>query len=98
MSAFFVVQATVSDEQQYKLYSAAVAPLIGKFGGKLVARQGAIEVLEGSHDTRPVLMVQFPDMDTIRAFWGSPEYASVKKLRDGAATIDVWAFPGHQSR
>lgn len=33
-------------------------------------------------------------MEAIQAFWNSADYVPVKKLRESAATIDVWAFPG----
>jgi uncharacterized protein (DUF1330 family) len=33
-------------------------------------------------------------MDVIRAVWHSPEYADVKRLREGAGELDVWAVPG----
>ena len=51
-------------------------------------------VLEGEHDTRPVVMFEFPSMEAIHAFWNSPDYVPIKKLRDGIATLNVWAFPG----
>ena len=60
MSAYFVVQATIEDEPQYQKYREAVVPLIARFGGKLAARGAKVEVLEGEHDTRPVVMFEFP--------------------------------------
>jgi uncharacterized protein (DUF1330 family) len=94
MSAYFVVQATISNEPQYQKYREAVVPFIAKFGGKLTARGAKVEVLEGEHDTRPVVMFEFPTMEAIRAFWNSPDYVPIKKLREGVATLTVWAFPG----
>lgn len=65
-----------------------------KFGGKLVARCAKVEVLEGEHDTRPVVMFEFPTMEAVHEFWDFPDYVPIKKLRNGAATLNVWAFPG----
>jgi uncharacterized protein (DUF1330 family) len=73
---------------------ASRVPFIANFGGRLVARGAKVEVLEGEHDTRPVVMFEFPSMDAIHAFWDSPDYVPIKKLREGIATINVWAFPG----
>jgi uncharacterized protein (DUF1330 family) len=94
MPAYFVVQATIKDEPQYQKYREAVVPFMARFGGKLAARGAKVEVLEGEHDTRPVVMFEFPSMEAIRAFWNSPDYVPIKKLREGIATINVWAFPG----
>jgi uncharacterized protein (DUF1330 family) len=94
MSAYFMVQATITNEPQYQKYREAVVPFIAKFGGKFAARGAKVEVFEGEHDTRSVVMFEFPTMEAIHAFWNSPDYVPIKKLREGAATINVWAFPG----
>ena len=92
--AYLVTQATVVDEERYRKYREAAGPLVATFGGKLLARGAAVEVLEGEHDKRPAVMFEFPSMESIRAFWSSPDYLSIKKLREGAATVNSWAFPG----
>jgi uncharacterized protein (DUF1330 family) len=33
-------------------------------------------------------------MAAIHAFWNSPEYVPVKKIRQGAAVLDIWAMEG----
>ncbi len=94
MTAYFVVQATISDEAQYQKYREAVVPFIAKFGGKLAARRAKVHVFEGEHDTRPVVMFEFPTMEAIHAFWDSPDYPPIKKLREGVAVLNAWAFAG----
>jgi uncharacterized protein (DUF1330 family) len=94
MPSYFIVQGTIKDEAQYQKYVQAVVPFIASFGGRLVARRAKVEVLEGEHDERPVVMFEFPNLDAIRAFWNSPDYVPIKKLREGVATLNVWAFAG----
>ncbi|WP_426612894.1 DUF1330 domain-containing protein [Bradyrhizobium sp. McL0616] len=94
MPAYFIVQNTIKDEAQYQKYVQAVVPFIASFGGKLVARRAKVEVLEGEHDQRPVVMFEFPDIEAIHEFWNSPAYVPIKKLREGIATMNIWAFPG----
>ena len=89
-----IVQITITDEEKYKHYRTAVVPLIAKFGGKAVVRSATVHLLEGHHDGRRLVMFEFPSMEAIHAFWNSPEYAPVKKLRQGAATLNIWAVPG----
>jgi uncharacterized protein (DUF1330 family) len=93
MAALLVIQASVSDREQYKKYQAAVQPLIETHGGRLKASGVGLEVLEGAHDGRRLVVFEFDSMDAIKAFWRSPSYAEVKPLREGAAKIDVWAVP-----
>ena len=64
------------------------------FGGKFAAKGAKVEVLEGEHDTRTVVMFEFPTMEAIHAFWNSPDYVPIKKMREGIATLNVWVFPG----
>ena len=94
MPAFIVLQSTVKNETQYQKYAQAAWPIMVRFGAKLVARRAQVEILEGEHDQRPISMFEFPDMEAIRAFWNAPDYVPVKKLREGIATLNIWAFPG----
>jgi uncharacterized protein (DUF1330 family) len=69
-------------------------PLIEKHGGKFIVRGGTVEALEGRHDGRRMVVFEFPSMEALKTFWDSPEYGPVKKLREGAAVLDVWAVQG----
>jgi uncharacterized protein (DUF1330 family) len=51
-------------------------------------------VAEGSHDGRRLVVFEFSSMEVIRSVWNSSEYATIKKLREGAGELDVWAVPG----
>ncbi len=69
MPAYFIVQATITDEARYQKYREVVVPFIARFGGKIAARGAKVEVFEGEHDTRSVVMFEFPSMEAIHAFW-----------------------------
>ena len=94
MPAYMVVQVKVTDPDKYAAYREAVPSVVKAFGGRYIARGGAVEVLEGSHDGRRLVLFEFPSIEAIKRFWQSPEYAKVKPLRDNAAEVDVWAIPG----
>ena len=94
MAALLVIQASVLKKDEYRKYQAAVQPLMAACGARLKASGVGLEVLEGAHDGRRLIVFEFDSMDAIRGFWSSPEYAKVKRLREGAAKIDVWAVPG----
>jgi uncharacterized protein (DUF1330 family) len=93
MPAYLILQSTVKDNAQYQKYARAAWPLMVRFGAKLVARRAHVEILEGEHDQRPVSMFEFPDIAAVHAFWNSPDYIPIKKLREGVASLNVWAFP-----
>ena len=97
MAALLIIQAAVSRDaahrERYRQYQALVQPLIESRGGRLRASGLNLEVLEGEHDARRLMVFEFPSMDAIHAFWQSPEYAAIRPLRAGAARIEVWAIP-----
>jgi uncharacterized protein (DUF1330 family) len=94
MAALLIIQASVTQRESYKAYQAAVQPLIASFGGKLKGSGVGLDVLEGAHDGRRLVVFEFPSVEKIKEFWNSSAYAKVKQLREGAAKVDVWAVPG----
>ena len=93
MAALLIVQASVLHKESYRAYQAAVRPLIESCGGRLRATGVGLEVLEGDSPSRRLVVFEFPSMDALREFWQSSEYADVRRLREGAAEVDVWALP-----
>ncbi len=95
MPAYMIVQINITRREGWSAYRDAVGPLAEQFGGRyLVAGGIKPEVLEGSHDGRSLAVFEFPSLDAVHRFWNSPDYAEVKKLREGLAELDVWAVPG----
>ena len=67
MTAYLVVQGSISDEAQYQKYREAVVPLITKNGGRFLVRGSKIEVLEGKPDDRRPVIFEFPSMIWLRS-------------------------------
>jgi uncharacterized protein (DUF1330 family) len=94
MPAYMIVQLEVTDAAKFAAYREAVPAVVEAFGGRYLVRGGTVEVLEGSHDGRRLVVFEFPSVDAIKRFWMSPEYAKVKPLRENAAEVDAWVVPG----
>ncbi|HEX6529403.1 MAG TPA: DUF1330 domain-containing protein, partial [Burkholderiales bacterium] len=62
MPALLIIQASVVKKDGYKAYQAAVQPLIESGGGRLRATGLELEVLEGAHDGRRLVVFEFPSM------------------------------------
>ena len=82
MAAFLLVDTRIKNAGAYEEYKALARPIAEKYGGKYRARGGEMDVLQNElwQPTRLVI-VEFPDMASARAFLDSEEYAPVKKLR-----------------
>jgi len=85
MAAYLICQVTIHDPEVYRNYTARSPEIIAKHGGRILARGGTTEVLEGSADNRRVVVVEFPSMEAARAFYNSPEYQQAKAIRAPAA-------------
>ena len=94
MAAYLVAQVRVADPPAYARYRAGVLPVIEKFGGRFIVRGGEVEALEGRHDGRRLVVIEFPSKERLRAFYESPDYAPLKALRRDAAEGDLWAVDG----
>ena len=90
MGAFMVIHADITDPEQFMKYGQATPAVVEKYGGRYRSMRGELEQLEGSPDNRKLVISEWPSMQHAREFWNSPEYAAAKKLREGAAEVDVY--------
>lgn len=81
MPAFLIADIDVNDPDTYANYIKANPDIVNKFGGRYIARGGAVKVLEGDWQPRRTVVIEFPDMATIEAFYDSPEYTELRKIR-----------------
>ncbi len=89
MGALMIIRADVTDPEKFVAYAKRAPALIEKFGGRYRSMRGECIQLEGATDDRKTVVSEWPSMEAAQTFWHSDEYAEVKALRDGAATITV---------
>jgi uncharacterized protein (DUF1330 family) len=94
MPAYVIVETDVSDPEQYERYKEAAPPAIAAFGGRYLARGGEKVVLEGDWDPVRVVILEFPDLATAKAWYASEEYGAARTLREGAAKLHMVAVEG----
>ena len=94
MPAYVVVQITVEDPVRYAEYRRIAPPSIAVYGGRYVVRGGAGEILEGSWLPPRLVVLEFPTVEQARAWWGSPEYAPAKALRQQCASTEMLLIDG----
>ena len=85
MAAYVIVQVDVKDPVRYEDYRRLVGPTLAKYGGRFIARGGAIEVLEGGWHPGRLVILEFPSTDRAREWWNSPEYAEAKAIRQATS-------------
>jgi uncharacterized protein (DUF1330 family) len=94
VAAYLIAMIDITDPEQYQQYIAQTPGVIEKFGGCFIARGGETITLEGQEETRRIALVEFPSLEQAKAFYQSSEYQEVKKLREGAAEVDLVVVDG----
>ncbi len=91
MAAYMIVTANISDRDRFiNGYGKSAGALVSKFGGRYILMGPGAELLEGSFGNGASMVIsQWPDKETAKRFWNSPEYQEVKKLREGIADCQV---------
>ena len=98
MSAYLIVDTQIENPEAYEEYKKLAQPIAEKYGGVYRIRGGTMDVLETDlwTPTRMVL-IEFPDMESARAFVDSEEYAPVKPLRQQNARCTLAILDGFQA-
>jgi uncharacterized protein (DUF1330 family) len=94
MSAYLIADVEVRDPDVYAEYRRQVLPLIQRHGGRFLVRGGAHEVLEGAWKPQRIVVIEFPDLAALEAWYRSPEYAKLIALRQGASRGSLIAVEG----
>ena len=91
MTAWLVITARIHDREAFiGGYGPAAARLVDQFGGRYVVRAPGAVLREGSGMAgASVVVSEWPSREAALAFWNSPEYAEVKKLRQDLADVQV---------
>lgn len=94
MPAYLVANITVHDPSQFSRYVADAPPIVARFGGRYIIRAGASEVLEGNPQINRTVVIEFPAMQNIKDFYGSPEYQALVALRATCADTHLFCIEG----
>ena len=89
MPAYIIAEHKITDAAKFEEYRAKVGPMIAKHGGRYITRPGSHKILEkGYWQPERVVIIEFPDMAALNAWYHSAEYQPLIKLRQQAA-IDM---------
>jgi uncharacterized protein (DUF1330 family) len=89
MPAFVIAEVEVTDTETYDVYRQQVGATVQQYGGRFIIRGGTAAALEGDGPRGRIVVLEFPDMAALKAWYDSPEYAGPKQLRFKSATSRV---------
>jgi len=79
--------AAITDSAGFAECRKLVLAPIAAFRGRFLTRGGATEVLEGGWNPSRLVVLEFPDVATLKARYYSPEYQSLLELRKRTAHL-----------
>ena len=81
MKAFVIAAETVKDEAMFADYRAVVPATLAPFGGKFIARGGALTTLEGEWPHSRLVIIEFPSRAAAEGWYKSADYQKIISLR-----------------
>jgi uncharacterized protein (DUF1330 family) len=90
---YVIARVSVTDPAAYAEYAKDATVAIRQYGGRVLARGGAHEALEGEARARNVI-IEFESFEQAKRYYHSPEYQAAKAKRAGAATAELVVVEG----
>ena len=94
MSAYVIVDITVTDPERYEDYKKLAPTAIAAYGGKYVVRGGKSEKLEGNWEPNRIVILEFESTEKAKEFINSPEYREARALRHETASSNMIVVEG----
>jgi len=89
MSAYFIANIAIHDEKEYAKYCDAVEDVFRQFNGKYLAIDENPEVLEGQWAYSRLVLIEFPDKASLKAWYHSNAYQAILQMRLAGAKCDA---------
>lgn len=87
MAAYWLSRCVVHDPVQYKKYTDRVPGILEKHGGKVLARGGRYQIMEGPEIFHRFVVIEFPTLEAGVNCFKSPEYMEAASFRRNGAGI-----------
>jgi uncharacterized protein (DUF1330 family) len=85
MTTYLITEVEWHNAEKSKEYHARSESTLERFGGKTLGA-GPVQAVEGDWHPPRVVLVEFPNMDSLQAWYRSEEYAPLLRLRHEGAT------------
>jgi len=96
MKAYWIAHVDVADPDQYAQYTQRAPAAFALFGGKLLARGGRSEAMEGRATPQRSVVIEFESYEQALACYHSEQYQQACGYRQGAAKAEVIIVEGYE--
>jgi uncharacterized protein (DUF1330 family) len=96
MPTYVVGDIQITDPAAFQTHVPRALATIARFGGRVIAGGGKIDLLEGGPMPERIFIVEFASADAARRWYWSDEYQAVLKIRQFAAHGRVFLIEGSE--
>ena len=94
MKAYWIAHVDVTNPEQYVEYTRRAPAAFARYGGRLLARGGRAQALEGRDTPQRSVVIEFDSYAQALACYRSAEYQEACRHRQGAARAEVIIVEG----
>jgi uncharacterized protein (DUF1330 family) len=87
MPAYWLARSRITDPVAYKKYTDRIPDIMKRHGGKVLARGGRYQIMEGPQDFHRFVVIEFPTLEQAVACFESPEYQEASTFRRNGGGI-----------
>ena len=96
MPTYVVGDIHISDPVAYHAHVPRALATIARFGGRVVAGGGKIDLLEGGPMPERIFIIEFPSADAARGWYRSDDYQAALQTRLSASHGRVFLIEGSE--
>ena len=89
MPAYWLARCKINDPVEYKKYTVRVPEIVRKHGGKVLARGGRYQVMEGTDRFHRFVVIEFPTLEQAVQCHQSPESRAAAASRRAPGVGEV---------
>ena len=87
MPAYWVARSKITDPVAYKKYTDRIPGILQQYGGKVLARGGRYQIMEGPETFHRFVVIEFPTLEQGVKCFQSPEYQEAAQFRRNGGGI-----------
>jgi uncharacterized protein (DUF1330 family) len=87
MPAYWLARCKINDPVEYKKYTDRVPEIVARHGGKVLARGGRFQIMEGPEKFHRFVVIEFPTFEQAVACFESAEYQQAAAFRRSGGGI-----------
>jgi uncharacterized protein (DUF1330 family) len=96
MPTYIVGDIHITDAAAYQAHVPRALATIARFGGRVIAGGGRVDLLEGDPIPERIFIVEFPNADAARRWYQSDDYQEALKVRLSASHGRVFLIEGNE--